>query len=109
MIGESYWSTGIILRERSGEWAARLEFMDDGFCEDKSTQGTLTMRYFGSLATAIDTLIKDAQKLGIVFTGAGDEPCRLYYECDGESVDWPPPQNWREILRKQAQRIGWVT
>lgn len=114
MIGERYWSTGIVLRYgyagggRYG-WAAYLDFLDAGFCQDESTQGRLRTRYYVPLELAIDMLHKDATQLAIVFRAIiGDAPM-LYYEDDGDSADYPPPDNWRAILREQAERIGWIT
>lgn len=114
MIDNQYWSTGIILRygyAGSGKngWVAYCDFLDGGFCQDESTQGKLTTRYYVPLELAIDTLHEDATKLGIVFRAITDKAPMLYYENDGDSKEYPPPDNWRAILREQAERIGWVT
>ena len=105
MVGERYWTTGITLKYNNGTWAAELDFFDDGWCEDACSEGSLRIRYFvGDLPAAIDTLIADATRLGIEFTDART----LYYWGDGEDTDhWPPPENWRQILREQVERLGW--
>jgi len=69
----------------------------------------LTTSYFAPLELVIDTLHKDVTGLGIQFIATSADAPMLYIEGDGENKDWPPPDNWREILREQAERIGWAT
>lgn len=124
MIGNKYWSTGIVLRADASRdptdlsWSGYLEYFDDGFANDDlsvpaiSTQGRLRTRYMvrpstedkatDPLTAVIDTLIADAKKLGIWLR----EPT-LYYQGDGEDKSCPPPDGWRELLRKHSDRIGW--
>lgn len=127
-----YWSTGITVRwaHYAGHrpdntpfsgWGASLSFFDDGFADDDtdqravSTQGTLTTRYFvadgatvSGLSVAIDTVLADAARLGITFrldeVSGGPQ---LYYDGDGESEGYPPPDGWRVLLAAEAARIGW--
>jgi hypothetical protein len=33
----------------------------------------------------------------------------LLYLQDGESNEYPPPPNWRELLRAEGDRVGVVT
>ena len=111
MTGNKYWSTGIILKYlEPNRWAAKVQFFDNGTAsEDKSTKGTLTTSYFVGLETAIDTIKADAERLGIEFKttpGRTGMPMLLAHG-DGESEDWPMPENWKEILAEQAERIGW--
>ena len=129
---KSYWSTGIVVRwreyagtiegvRRSG-WGATVDYHDDGFCDDDpdarrvSTEGTLKTRYavhdgetIDGLTVVIDMLIADATRLGIKFRLAEGMPAALYYEGDGENAECPPPEGWRDMLRAQAERIGWAT
>lgn len=103
MIGNGYWSTGISLKYSEGHgWSAKCKFLDNGFCQDKSTEGKLYSRYFGPLEVVIDNVKADAEKLGIEF----QEPV-IYGHADGESKKWPLPPNWKTILKGQADRIGW--
>lgn len=124
-----YWSTGITLRwfpERPGHaeaWGAHLDYFDNGFVNDEpgagrvSTEGTLRTRYpvedvdgVNVLALVLDVLIADAQKIGIEWRrGMDDWPPMIYYQGDGEDADYPPPSDWRELLREQARRLGWAT
>jgi hypothetical protein len=124
-----YWSTGITIRyrapsnDRPAMWGAALDYYDDGFAGDDdpaaqriSTEGTLRTRYLVedaedtfTLAVVLDVLIADAAALGIALRGpSGDPPC-LYVKGDGEHDDVELPDDWREILREQAERIGWAT
>lgn len=118
-----YWATGIVLRYQDRglvqAWSGSVDFYDDGYPKDDagarqiSTEGGLRTRSFVesynveiALAAVIDTLILDAGRLGIHFYNAGSKPA-LYYEDDGSSNDYPPPDGWRHMLRMQADRIGW--
>ena len=124
MIGNGYWSTGITVTWQysgSGDygWAASLEYLDDGFCNDDadvgrvSTEGTLHTRYAvrqgetaDALTVVIDTIKADAERLGIRW-GAVTPGATVYYKGDGEDEDFPPPDGWREMVNAQAERLGW--
>lgn len=105
MIGDGYWSTGIMVRwypdnERDRNWSVKLEFLDDGFCEMGSTEGELRCRYVEpSLSTAIDTLKADAERLGIIFKSP---TVYMYQDSDAEY-----PEDWRAIVDAEAERLGW--
>lgn len=135
MISKSgrYWATGITVTfaplaeringEPYGGWHASLDYRDDGFVDNDpeigqvSTEGTLVTRYpvrdskvRSGLSIAIDTLIADAGRLGIDFITVGDTPAPfLYYRGDGEDPNHPSPDGWRDMLRAEADRIGWAT
>lgn len=110
MIGESFKSSGIILKYGGkGKWAAIVKFFDAGFCEDKSTEGQLHTRYFVNIETAIDTIVEDATRMGIEFmVNDTGRRCLVGFEY-GESADWPMPTGWKQILRDQAERIGYAS
>jgi hypothetical protein len=110
MVGEKYWSIGIVLKwnENHG-WSATVDFMDDGFCDSQSTEGNLHTRYFGPVEQAIDVVLADAQRLGIEFKSNIAGKPFLLYTGDGENKDWPAPPNWKSILREQARRIGFTS
>ena len=124
MIGEHYWSTGIVVRhgyagsDRYG-WSARASFFDDGFCNDDvasgtlSTEGELRTRYYADgehgLTAAINAVKRDAERLGVRFHRHGNGPACVYYEGDGEDEEYPPPAGWRTILAAEADRLGWDT
>jgi len=104
MVDKSYWTTGITTTyDSNNTWFVRLDFFDEGFCDEKSSEGTLRMRYSSNrLTLLIDRLIEDAKKLGIEFR----DPA-IYIEGDGEWEDEIYPNNWKTVLKKQCKRIGW--
>jgi len=131
----TYWSTGVILRwterastrERDGRmvsspgWAGRIDYVDDGFCDDNadtgrvSTEGTLHTRYavpdgdkVPGLTAVVDALLADAERMGIRF-GVGGQGPQLYYDGDAENQDYPPLPGWRGMLAEEARRIGWTS
>jgi hypothetical protein len=123
MIGNGYWSTGIVVAYsdwHGGAWSAEVEYFDSGFCDDDaangiiSTQGKLNTRYAvrdGSEATltaVIDVIKADAERLGITFRAGGGAP-NVYYKGDGENGNYPPPPNWRGLIDAQSRRLGWQT
>jgi hypothetical protein len=127
MIGPQYWSIGIIVRAESSIkdstrlWGAHLKYLDSGFVDDDasipriSTEGLLQTRYSVAptgdqtdgdvLRAIIDTLIADANRLGIVFRASGGPS--IYYHSDGEDPDHEAPPNWRDLVREQNERLGW--
>ena len=100
MIGNSYWSTGIIIEYDPYRdlWHATAEFYDDGFCQDESTEGEIHSRYWTELETAIDNVKADTEKLGIEWQPTG----QILSRQDGEGM----PANWKKILKAQADRIN---
>ena len=131
--GHGYWATGITVCWQPGSsvrggvrhdgWTARAEFFDGGFCDDDadlhrvSTEGVLHTRYavpdgdtVTGLRAAIDTIVADAQRLGITFRRpVDDDRPALYYKGDGEDPEWPAPDGWEQMLAAEAERIEWRT
>lgn len=110
MIGNKYWSTGISVKPRqnmkgSYDWTATAEFFDDGWCDNESSQGLLEARYCGELSSVIDVVKRDVEALGIEWRNINDTPMLYCYQ-DGEDKDWRFPDDWRELLREEAKRIG---
>lgn len=106
MIGEAHWYTGMTLIPRGeGKWALRLEFLDSGFCDLKSTEGVLRLRYLverKDLVQAARVLLEDAEKLGL----RGRDPT-VYIQGDGAWPSLDYPSDWRELARDLAHRLGW--
>lgn len=104
MIGPRYWTTGVtVWRGARGFWQASLDFLDDGFAEGRSTEGSMRCRYGAdNLSDQVDLLVADATRLGIEFK----EPT-LYYNGDGEDPDFPPPADWNAIRARELERLGW--
>jgi hypothetical protein len=110
VIGEAYWTTGIVLKYHERDWSLHLDFLDNGWCQDASTQGTLALRYRIStekLPAALDTLIADAKRLGITFRTEPDLTPTLYVPGDGENTDETYHPDWRRIVARQCHRLGW--
>lgn len=122
----TYWSTGISLRWREttrdgttrSAWGGSVDYLDDGFVGDDdadtgkvSTEGELRTRYLvtdgkvaSGLSAIVDVLLADAARLGIEFRGTlGDRPYLMIETEDGA------PDNYRELLIDEAERIGWTT
>lgn len=115
MIGSRYWSTGLALMYLPGhtsledgqrvprEWTARVDYFDDGFCEWRSTEGTLRLRYQApSLSEAIDLIKADSERLGIDWKAP-----TIYAPGDGEDDDVHLPDDWRALIRAECDRLGW--
>lgn len=109
MIGNRFWSTGITVRWLDdGRVHVSLDFHDDGFAEPGTVEGKLRLRYYqNDLAQSLDTLIADAERLGIEFLNPAIGKPSLYVHGDGESDREYYPSNWRDILAEQAARLGW--
>lgn len=126
MIGEGYWSTGITVayyesgNGKSG-WTADVDFLDESHRADFpgttiiSTRGSLrtsnmVMNIPGipsSLASVIDVIKADAERLGITWKSPA-----IYYKGDGvvEDInDLDAPEGWLQMLPEQAQRLGWAS
>lgn len=58
------------------------------------------------LTAVIDVIKADAERMGIRFPMGSAGPY-VFYEGDGEDEDCPPPEGWRDLLAKEAQRLGW--
>jgi hypothetical protein len=109
VIGNHYWSTGIKIKVRDGQYSVSLQFLDNGFCEAASTEGKLFVRYLvDDLDVALDTLKADAERLGIVWLDPGQDEgiATVYCEHDGELDDGDHPE-LRRVANEQAVRLGW--
>lgn len=109
MIGKLF-STGITLKygytgsNKHGWWAS-ITINDMGHCEDGSVRGKLSTSYgHQDPAFSIDTIKADAERMGIEFLGVADEQPFLLYTDD---ANYPAPENTREVLEREANRIGW--
>jgi hypothetical protein len=119
MIGTGYWATGITVKRRGPDgtcWVTYLDFHDDGFSNDDiaagevSTQGRFANRYPAreaedktALATVLDVLIADAQRLGIEFRRTNGTP-ELYID-EGDPGAYQPLDH--VYITEQAERLGW--
>lgn len=117
MIGNTYWSTGILVRHDNGKWHATVEYFDNGFVDDNaddrrvSTEGKLHTRYYlrdgkhaDALTIAIDTVKADAERLGITWRDVWATEAKATIYMDDEET---APAGWRELANAQARRLGW--
>ena len=122
MIGKDYWSTGITVNygySGSGAygWGAEVKYyFDAGLSSDDtdagrvSTEGELRTRYYvrqgseaDALTVAIDVIKADAERLGITW----QDNASVYYKGDGEDVEYPAPEGWRDLVDAHTRRLGW--
>jgi hypothetical protein len=124
-LSATYWAAGMSVAYdvHNQGWTGKVEFYDDCWIGDDDadtgrvgTEGHLTTRYavkdgavVSGLAAVVDTLLADAARLGVQFTGPGEGAPSLTYPGYGEWAEYPPPVGYREILAAQAARIGWRT
>lgn len=109
MVGTEYWYTGITVKHSGGKWCASLDFYDSDFCDDDSTEGRLTTRYFiDGLSRAIDILLADAARLGLVPSHTMPDCPTIYVPGDGEGAESAAlPPDWRAQVRAECERRGW--
>lgn len=107
MIGSKYWATGItMVPYKNDQWGLILEFFDDGFCDNESSEGMLRCRYAietQDLEDRIKMLMHDARHLGIQL-GNGQK-FALYIRGDGEH-DLPYPPNPIDFTNALAAKCG---
>lgn len=103
MIG-NLWSVGITIEELApGEYAASLDFQDDGFAEARSISGKLCVRYTTrDLDRDLPILAADAERLGIEWRVGP----AVYCESDGELPGGDRP-DLRRLANDQARKLGW--
>lgn len=100
MIGSAYWSTGLVLAPGSdGFWRVWLDFFDDGFAENNSTEGRLRLRYEQTdLDEMVAVLVADARRLGIQLGSPAEGPT-VYAADDRDDLQL--------VANEQAARLGW--
>lgn len=123
MIGSRYWSSGIIVTYRvnpegTGGWHVTVNFYDDGWANDDrpqegivATGGKLYTAYvvkdadsLTCLTAAVDTVVRDARGIGVLFEPTAGVGPFIYY---GMATEFPPPDGWQVMLDNQAERLGW--
>jgi len=121
VIHKRYWSTGIRIEytdHGSPAWGGEVDFFDDTFADPDpgrgliSTYGHLQTRHFvpsngghrEALTLVTDTLIRDAEQLGVEFR----DPT-IYATGEGVDPDYPLPEGWVDLFEEQADRLGWAT
>ena len=101
MVGDKYSTSGIVVRFLEvGLWSAEINFVDEGFANEASTEGTLRTSRFIDLAQAIDIIIADAERLGIRWRW---KAICTYKDSRGY---WFSPYDGGELVKAQAERVG---
>jgi len=107
MHNNKLYASGIAVWHDGHEgWRAKVTFDDFGHCDRGSIHGHIATKYADELSYSVDTIKQDAEKLGIIFYSIPDFAPTVFYPGDGEWPEYLPPNNWREILRQEAKRIG---
>lgn len=60
--------------------------------------------YSEAIRKAIVNVLEATDKIGIIW-----KDLHLSYDIDGEFLDFPPPNGWRDLVKAEADRIGWKT
>ncbi len=102
MSKNHYFTAGVSLKwHGNDQWSAEVEFSDTGF-HAMSIAGHFST-YITDLETAIDAAIDGLKTLGIRLL---DSESPLFPYQDGESEACPLPENWRQIIAAQSERIA---
>lgn len=101
------WSTGVKVDYSVGAgWAATLEWQSSS----SLTEGVIsTYSRASTLAESIDMVMNHVEAMNILFINMEAPVPVLWYQGDGDSPQYVPPENWRELLREEAQKRGWIT
>lgn len=99
-------STGVhLFYNPSHGWGTLVEFQGTNFAQEDRIEGEIRTSYHRQdLAAAIDQVIAQAKQTGVVFGPAGPH---IYVQGDGEGPGVNLPENWREIVQQQCDRLGW--
>jgi hypothetical protein len=89
-------------------WQATAHWQDGKFAEGGAIEGEIRTRYFEpTLTQAIDKVMEVVEQWGLK-TVHDLQPTLIYLK-DGEGLDEPPPENFKQILHEEAERRGWAT
>lgn len=104
-------STGIKLKFDPGHgWVATVEFSTWEHASPACIEGSIGTRYFErELSTVIDRAMEAAHAIGVSFQSRPELQPTIYVEGDGEDSEVPLPSNWRELVARQCERLGWKT
>jgi len=106
MHGNKLYAVCIEVWKGHDGWRARAQFDDFGHCDRGSIHGHISTKYTDDLSYVVDTIKADVGGLGIEFARVMGTLPGLYYLNDGEHGCDPPPENWRELVKAEAARIG---
>jgi hypothetical protein len=104
--------TNIVVYLKDEEWIAEIDWSTQKFINEYEKQTLITKSanctaYANSnLSTAIDWIIEKASGVGLQENPIG---VALLYKEDAENPNFPAPENYLELLKREANKRGWVT
>lgn len=102
-------STGVNLTfSRAHGWSAAIDYWSDHFAMPECLEGNIRTRYFDKdLSTVIDRAINTAKAVGVTFIDQDGLRPSIYVPGDGEDPSIELPEEWREIVAAECERLGW--
>ncbi|MGF9891283.1 hypothetical protein ABEX78_21725 [Priestia megaterium] len=104
--------TNIVVYLRDEEWIAEIDWRTQKFINEYEKQALIikstdcTAYANPNLSTAIDWIVEKASRFGLQGNPIG---VALLYKEDAENPDFPAPENYLELLKREANKRGWVT
>lgn len=91
-------------------WWAKLYWQDGKFAEDGAVEGVIKTRYGSkNISDSIDYVLEIADIFGLPKPSESCPVFKIFYRKDGMEVQkYPPPEGWKEILQKEANKRGWL-
>ena len=94
-----------VKKNNKDEWVANLDWRQGEITNEDCTEGTITTSYFVStLSYAIDLVLEKMNQFGIKEHPMG---FALLYSEDGENQEPSAPKDFKEVLKKEADKRGW--
>jgi hypothetical protein len=104
--------TNIVVYFKDEEWIAEIDWTTQKFINESEKQALITkcancMTYANpNLSRAINWITEKISEFGLQENPIG---VALLYKEDAENPDFPAPKNYLELLKREANRRGWVT
>lgn len=104
--------TNIIVYLRGEEWVAEIDWTTQKFINESEKQALITKNancttYANpNLSKAIKWIIGKTREFGLQENPIG---VALLYKEDAENPSFPAPENYLELLKREANKRGWVT
>jgi len=94
-----FWANSITVKYLvPNQWTAEIIFLGN---VDMPANGIIKTNISLPLADALDIMVSAARHIGIEWV---EKSLRMYR--DGVDGTFPPPDGWRELLKAEAERIG---
>lgn len=93
--------------ENHSGWSATVRWRGGNYCEPGFVEGDISTRYFEkTLSGAIDMVLEIKNQFGLKEDISG---IALFYKGDDENEYFPPPSNYKELLKAEANKRNWKT